>query len=415
MKAPTIGPFPLGVNNRKPDHDLTQTVGDRKVDLLRSAVNVDLDASGKPRRRAGFSLAIGGGVAHSAWGDDRAAFYVDDNTLFWLELQGDQLVRKLVRGNLTPGAQVSYCEAGGIYFYTNGSVLGMAANGVALDFTPEPAGEPELVAIDGTLPAGQYQFCFTYFGPAGESAATWPVAITLTSQGGIELRHLPVAPEGLRLVAYMTGTDGEVFGRVDLQVQGTTATVRTLQVQEGRCKTLELEPMPAGQIVRSHNARLLVTNGNVLHYSEPYHLGLHRPSKNFIPFPAPITVVEPCGSGVYVVADKTYWLQGEITQASLAVVLPYGAVPHSGGNDPVERETVFWLSERGLVFGGADGSVRNVQEAQLALAGGAAGATVYREKEGVAHVLTAVREPTQSQAAIGCFFDAEIIRKGTML
>ena len=38
-KLPTIGPFPAGVNNRRDDHALTQSVGNSSIDLLRSATN----------------------------------------------------------------------------------------------------------------------------------------------------------------------------------------------------------------------------------------------------------------------------------------------------------------------------------------------------------------------------------------
>ena len=89
------------------------------------------------------------------------------------------------------------------------------------------------------------------------------------------------------------------------------------------------------------NGRLLVAVGSLLIYSEPFMPGLYRPSKNYIPFPAPITVLEACGAGVFVAADKTYWLGGEITAASLAEVLPYGAVPRSGGTDPSAPNTCF--------------------------------------------------------------------------
>ena len=415
-KLPTIGPFPLGVNNRRPPHELTQAVGNTTVDLLRDAVNVDISDSGKLRRRDGFKQ-VHAGRSHSAWGDDKAGFYAEGGSLYHLALApGGELQRTLIRDDLAPTAPLSYCEAGGTHYYTNGQELGMVHGGARLDFTPPPLLAPVLSAIPGALPQGRYQVCITQFGAAGESASTKPSTIEVPEGGGgIRISAIPPAPAACITLIYITAADGEVFGRVTVDIAAGVAEVVAPMPLGAGCQTLLLEPMPAGSIVRFSNGRLLVAVGSLLIYSEPFFPGLHRPSKNYIPFPAPITVIEPCGGGVFVAADKTYWLGGEITQASLAEVLPYGAVPHSGGNDPTRPDAPFWISDRGLVFGAADGTVKNVQEEQLALAGGTAGASVYRERDGQRHVLTSTQDPSRTTAGFGCRFDAEIIRKGAAI
>lgn len=414
-KLPTIGPFPAGVNNRRDDHDLSQSVQGGSIDLLRSATNVDLTDEGKVRRRPGFTQAIAQDGCHSLWGDGNTGFYAAGSSLYQLRESGPGVSASLVRDDLAPGQPMSYCEAGGTYYYTGSGHIGMVRDGVRIDFTPRLNVTPVLSAIPGALSAGRYQFCFTQMGVAGESAATVPQVIDLPTGGGIRISSIPPAAPGTTLRAYMTATNGEVFGRVDLQVNTGVAEIVALPELGARCQTLLLEPMPAGSIVRHSNGRLLVAVGNLLCYSEPFANGLFRPSKNYIPFAAPVSVVEPCGGGVFVVADKTYWFEGDLAAASMAEKLPYGAVPHSGGSGPTDSNTVFWISTRGLVFGGADGSVRNAQEKQLALAGGAAGATLYREQEGLTHILTAVRDPMKTTAAASSYFDAEIVRKGVVL
>jgi hypothetical protein len=414
-KLPTIGPFPAGVNNRRDDHELRQPVQGGSIDLLRSATNVDLTDEGKVRRRPGFTQAIAQDGCHSLWGDGNTGFYAAGSGLHQLRESGPGVAASLVRDDLAPGQPMSYCEAGGTYYYTGSGHIGMVRDGVRIDFTPRLNVTPVLSAIPGALSAGRYQFCFTQMGIAGESAATVPQVIDLPTGGGIRISSIPPAASGTTLRAYMTAANGEVFGRVDLQVNAGVAEIVAPPELGARCQTLLLEPMPAGSIVRHSNGRLLVAVGNLLCYSEPFANGLFRPSKNYIPFAAPVSVVEPCGSGVFVVADKTYWFDGDLATASMVEKLPYGAVPHSGGSGPTDSNTVFWISTRGLVFGGADGSVRNAQEKQLALAGGAAGATLYREQEGMTHILTAVRDPMQTTAAASSYFDAEIVRKGVVL
>lgn len=410
-KLPVVGPFPLGVNNRKHDHELTASVGREAVDLLRSAVNVDVSSAGKLRRREGFEL-VHAGRAHSAWGDDKAGFYAEGSTLYCLGLPaGGVLARTVVRDDLAPSAPLSYCEAGGTYYYTNGQEIGMVRAGARLDFTPAPLTAPTLAVVAGAMAKGRYQVCITHFGPAGESAATPPCAIDLPAGGGIRIGGIPPAPPGCITQVYITGADGEVFGRTPVDIASGVADIVAPPAMGAGCQTLLLQAMPPGGIVRFTGGRLLVASGALLIYSEPFMPGLWRPGKNYIPFSAPITVVEPCGDGVFVVADKTYWLAGEISQTGLTEVLPYGAVPHSGGRDFARPDACFWVSDRGLVLA-APGAAKNVQEEQLALAGGAVGASVLRERDGQRHVLTAVRDPERTSAGVGCRFDTEIVRKG---
>lgn len=407
-----IGPFPLGVNNRKRAQELTGMVGRSNVDLLRSAANVDVSQSGKVSRREGFAL-LHAGRAHSAWGDDSAAFYFQQGTLYHLSLPPDgELTRTVIRTDLAPTAPLSYCEAGGTYYYTNGQEIGMVRNKTRLDFPPTPTLTPTLSATAGSLAPGRYNVCITHFSDAGESAATRPQTIRLVVGGGIRVASIPAAPAGCITLIYLTETDGEVFGRVALNASSSVVDIVAPQSAGASCQTLMLEAMPAGSIVRFSNGRLLVAAGSVLHYSEPFMLGLHNPGKNYIPFSAPITVVEPCDRGVFVVADKTYWISGEITGATLQEALPYGAVPRTGGRDPLQADTCFWVSDRGLVFGSADGSVKNVQQDQLALDGGLTGASVYREREGQRHVITSVRDPSHTNTGVGFRFEAEVIKKG---
>ena len=69
-----------------------------------------------------------------------------------------------------------------------------------------------------------------------------------------------------------------------------------------------------------------MARGRWLYVSEPYRYGLYNARRGFIPFPSEITVVQPCEDGVYVCADKTYWLPGDPLATTPVVLLPYGAL-----------------------------------------------------------------------------------------
>ena len=410
-QLPAIGPFPLGVDNRRPDHDLTQTVGNGAVDLLRAAVNVDVGDTGKLRRREGYQL-LHAGRAHSAWGNGREGFYADAGTLYHLRQDaGGTLQRAEVRGDLHPARPLAYCEAGGAIYYTNGEVLGMVRGGARLDFTPAPLLAPQVSAAGGGPGgrAGCCHVCITHEGPAGESGATFPTAVLVPEGGQVALTGVQAPPAGCTVSVYATAPDGEVFMCVQSGWSGGALQFAP-PAAGAPCQTLLLQAMPPGSAVQFSNARLVVASGSTLVYSEPFLPGLYDPSKNFVQFPEPITLLAACGSGLFVSAGRTYWLEGEITQASLREVLPYAALPRSLGHDPSRADACFWASERGLVFGAADGSVKNVQEDRLALAGGTSAATVLRERQGQQHVLSSIHNPGKTRAAFGGSFGAEIIR-----
>lgn len=416
MKPVNIGPFPMGVNNRREDHDLTVRMERSKIDLLRQAINVDIDASGKLSRRQGVTKNLDAGVPHSLWSDGVQGFYVDGTELHHLSDDGSPaLVDTVIRNDLVPGREASFCHGGGRHYYTNGDHIGMVENGQRLDFTARPLLTPGLTAIDGALPKGRYQVCITNVGPGGESGTTVPQVISLPNGGGFRIAPIATPPAGVETRIYMTAADGEVFSRVNVTIDSGAADVVVLPAMRARCQTLLLDGMPPGSIVRFSNARLLVAVENFLFYSEPFFPGLLNMGRNYIAFPKPVAMVEPCAEGVYVAADKTYWLPGNISKTAMATVLPYGAVPGTGGTDPDEPNSCFWVSERGLIRANGAGEVRNVQEANLVLRGGAAGATLMREQNGQKHIVTSVREQMTTRSASGGFFDAEIIRKGVVL
>lgn len=172
-------------------------------------------------------------------------------------------------------------------------------------------------------------------------------------------------------------------------------------------------PMPAGSIVRHYKGRLLVVRGTVLYISEPFAPNVYSPTRGYIAFSAPITLVMPLDSGLFVCADKTYWLTGDLSQG-MDVALPYGAV--AGTDAPtIDGKGWMWTSLRGVVRGNPDGSATNMQEKQLAISPGTAGAMLLREFDGMRKAVSAVSGIEASTAMAHSFMDAEIVRKGVIV
>jgi len=259
--------------------------------------------------------------------------------------------------------------------------------------------------------------CTAYEFSNGELGPASAVAAVRVAQAGVTVFGLPATwPAGVvALQVYATEPGGMTPRRAERLTSPASSTTVYMPYGE-RCLTLDLAPMPPGEIVTELNGRLYCASGTTLFVSEPYMHGLYNPVRGYIPFPEAITMVVPCQNGVFISADQTYWLAGDPLgdKAELNPVLPYKAVRGTSGPVP-NANACFWFSERGIVIGQQDGSVENIQEANVATGGGALGASLFREDQGTKRIIAAVSSPSDTAMNIGSWMDAEVIRKETDL
>lgn len=174
---------------------------------------------------------------------------------------------------------------------------------------------------------------------------------------------------------------------------------------------VQFSAMPAGSCIAHQGARLLVAVGSALIYSEPFTPNLRDESRGFEIFPGEITGIAAVEGGVFVLADKTYFLPGGLpVTSSMRAVLPYGAVRGTVGYLPGD-DGAFWMSQRGAVEASPDGTVRNLQEKHLALAATGQGAMFFRESDGIRQLITSLSEPDESRAGVGSYMQARIVKK----
>lgn len=402
----SLGNF-LGVNNRLEATRLGVTLpGNVRATWLRAADNVDLDG-GFLRRREGFGEALASGRAHSLWGDGEPDGYaVLDGALQRLTLAGAGLdADELLTGFTSAPVSFARMPTGSVV-WSDGLRIGAIRDGVAGDLAPAaPNPVPVVNVVAGGLPAGRYLIAFTAFGAGGEGPPTAPRQFDVPEGSGFVFTGLGAGR------AYVSGPNGDIL------TLAAGDTFVSLTNTGPRLDSLLLERMPAGQIVRHYSAQLLVARGSMLCWSEPYRYGLWNPGKSFIQFRAPITVVEPCEAGVFVCADRTYWLAGDLAATTQQAVLPYGGVAGSGhqqrGSDDVLR--AFWVSPHGLVVGTPDGSAKAVQEAALKFSGAARAATLYREGRGIDQAIFTRQGIEPLTTASRGFVAADRHRKETVL
>lgn len=137
--------------------------------------------------------------------------------------------------------------------------------------------------------------------------------------------------------------------------------------------------------------------------------------RNFMPFPAPITCVFSTGTGVYVSADKTYFLSGDVQSAALNPVHPSQILKGSFSKAPNE-ERYSWFSTRGVMSGSQGGEVGFLSNKHVDtgfLNPAQTGATLYRTANGVRQVIAILHgNPSETGIQNADHMDAEVIRKG---
>lgn len=278
-----------GINNVLLEHRLG--AGD-----LLQAVDVDIGLTGEITRRGGFTevSALCHKNLHQGQGFMLATV---GSVLTAIWPNGD---RNALHPALGP-ERVLYCNLpDGRTTFTNGLIHG-ATDGLTWQersvSVPSSLGAPGMAF--GALHPGQYRYHLSYTRLAdrleGPAISSEPIEI---AQGALRLDGLPER-EGHALNVYLSGRDGEgayLAGTATGQTFEFSGTNSALVLP---CRTLGAQPFPVGTVTAFWRGRVLVAQGGDLWASRPNapHLSDWR---DFKPFGAAITVIQPVDDGVYV-------------------------------------------------------------------------------------------------------------------
>ncbi len=407
MKPVPVPPI-LGMNNRLPDERLATKDGV----FLRNAVNVDITSGGTVKRRQATAISLGGTDCHSFWSFGSDAYMVDGAQLYHLR-KGPSGVEKAAIADVTPSLQMSYTHDGVAIRASNG-VQSFRVDGSSVSpwAPPVPSWSPVFSTLTGgALPAGVMQFCVSYIASDGsEGPTTIPVSCEVPETGVVSVSNIPHL-NGYTTALYATQPNDDNLFLVGLPA-GTTFSIATKPVEGPKPIGLLKAVLPPGHIVRAHNGRMYSATGNTLFYSEPHAPGLFDPISGYIAFPEAITLVEPCVGGVFVSADKTYWLQGDPSAAPLRVVSDTKAVLGTSSRIP-DTTNVWWMSDMGMVVGTPSGEIELVQDDNVAVESAIVGASLFREQDGMKQMITSLFSPQSTVATARSYMDAEIVRKET--
>jgi hypothetical protein len=410
MANPTIiKGWPGGMDNILPDYDLP--VNDKGIqNTLRNAVNVDVLPSGRVKRRSGTTQKITARV-HSLFANGDTALAVIDNAL---SLVKPDFSHSSI-ASLSTTAKVSYVHIADNVFYSNGVNKGRVVGGVNKHWGVEnPASAPTITVTGGALPTGRYMAVVTYVDATGEESGCGNSAyVELANNSGITL-SIPQPSQayvtGIRV--YMTSTNDSVLYEIATLPVGQTSMSVVIMPEFGMAlETQFMAPFLATELIKEYNGRIYGATSNILWHTQPLRYGLYKPSSDFIVFPAPISVVAVADDGLYVIADKTYWLAGNSPdEFTITTVMQYTAAKGSDSTLPNSKD-VIWYSSAGLVRASGGGQVKLIQEPHVRGAPSDSGATAYIESAGIKKVVASVSgEPFATGLSSTDYMDAEIER-----
>jgi hypothetical protein len=403
--------WPGGMNNILPDYDLPTNQKDQQ-NTLRNIVNADVLSSGRIKRRSGTTQKIAGKV-HSLFPLGNVMYAVINRVLSAVLIDYSAIDLR----DLSSNRPVSYTAVADQIFYSNGVEKGVIYNGESRHWGVEtPSASPTMTAGVGALPVGRYMAVCTYVDELGqESGCGRAVDITLSAPGGITVSiPQPTQAHVDKVRVYFTGPNDTVLYRAaELDVGVLSKAFLVPPVLGMQLETQFMRDFLPCEYLQQYNGRIYGAGGNILWYTQAFRYGLYKPSTDFFIFPAPIVLVCAMEDGIYVVADRTYWLGGTGPEDfQLKTVSEYTAAKGSLSRMPNSLERI-WYSSAGIMRARNGGVVDMIQEPNVRGAPSATGATAYLETNGVKKVVAAVSgDPFATGLSSQDFMDAEIERAG---
>lgn len=367
------------------------------------ARNVDIDESGKAKRRAGTALVVAG-AAHSAWSDGSLGYLVQGGMLKTFTSGG-------VMTDVTPvaGSRVRYTLINGEVYWTDGISSGIINAGVNRPWGITPPASVTASDIFGTLPQGTYLITMTFVDSSGKESGA-PLATSFTcSSGGIELTNLPVSthPMVVGRNLYISEVNGDLpMLAAELDNTVTTYTYRSPTPRTIPVRNSFVAPPPAGTVLGYHNGRAYVANGPFLFYSLPFEYESFDMRNGFVAFDSDIQTFIAVSGGIYVgTATRTVFLAGSNPEEfTVRPISPFGTIlgtelvvsgdaiaPSEGKPEGWPAEAaVMWMSKRGLVVGDSSGVAKDLTARKYVLPAASHGAALFKRRDATPQYLVSL-------------------------
>ncbi len=396
---------------------------------LRSAVNVDIDDTGVPSRRVGYTQLAAESGAHSLWSNGVKMFYAAGSNL----RMHDGVSSQLLYTNLQHDVPLCYATIEPNTYISDGTVALCVRNDGSLSTwgVTAPEGPTYATPLEdvGGMAAGDYLVAITYSNDLGEESGTGSsLRVTVPEGGGITVGFPPVAPpDAVRTRLYISKPNGSqpLFAS---SFAANAASVTVGHASLGRALDTQFcARLPAANFAAYYNGRLYIASGDMLQWSRPLAYGLLDEAYAFQKFMTNITGIAAMpegGGGIYVgTGTRMYFLRGkDPSNFDMVEAYPSGVVPGSLVMVPATAlniETVslrvpVWMSTSGVFcVGGPNGQVLATTEAYFSGDVAERAAALFRSVDGINQVLVSMQKPLRSsKLAVTDSASATVVRNG---
>lgn len=286
-----------------------------------------------------------------------------------------------------------------LYIMTQGQSLKMKDKSISQWTIDNPSFDVEI--ITGNLKKGRYKVSVTQFTDSDEESGANLKYIDLPANSGLK-----IITSALKANVYLSECDAQTL-YYQGQVKDGSFYLINLNVDTKRLVTANLYPFPYVENLISHHGVLIGSIGNLLYLSVPFMPHLCSLDKGFFQFSKDISIIASVTDGIYVVADKTYFLSGvETLDVNQVVVSNTEAVRGTLVNLPDGR--VAWFSIYGQVIASASGQLEMPQKGIYAPSVASNGASSYMEHNGKQLIVNSLNRGQQNGLVFGDYWDVRV-------
>lgn len=400
---PTLSDWSKGANN--------QHSGDRLPgQYMRGAINLDPLPSGKLAMRSGYSKVVAGINMRGALALGDLILLADgaDLALFDTRTSSVEILRSIVDAGPFAGT----VHNNELFFCTASESLRFDGATVRTWGVPTPSLPPlPAIGVGGALLAGQYLFSITHVNAEGEEGgAALTRAFAVGADNAYASFTIPEPPAGCRTRLYVSKLNSTTPYFQEERAAASTVVLTRLRDDTARLVTEHKQPPPPGQLVASFNGVLLIADGKTVWITDPLSPHLVSRAKRFFTYPKPVTVLLAVKGGVYVGADRVYWLTAADTDQPAQIAVHGAVAPVPGTGALSKKHEALWMTRYGPMLGDEFGAVRALSEDHFVPDVTNEGASGIVERGGLRLGITTMRGvPEQSELATGDYFTGRAI------
>lgn len=386
-----------GINNKANWRDLPDG-------FVRDTVNLDPLESGSMALRPGFDARYAGSAVRGALAVGSHVLVADGTALLVHDALANSTttLATIAGAGLFAGAVLNE----ELFFCTENETLRYKAGVLRPWGVPTVTAQPVPSITSGALLPGVYQLAMTLVDAYGdEGATTQAVNIAVGVGQALSVTLPPRAGYTPRL--YVSAVNGSTLY---LQAEGAGAyKVDAVDDSTSRLETMHHRAPTPGSAVVSHNGVIATADGTAVWVTNPMRPHLVDRATRFFQFPAPVNMVASAGGGLYIGADKVYFIAGvETAEPEQTTVSEYPAVAGTAATLPDGRAV--WMTAYGIAVSAPRGTAELVSGAnfvpELALSGGSG----IVQNNGNQTVVTTMRGGKgPNPLAASDYYEAEII------